>query len=139
MFCGEVEALGNVMTAARIGAWVTAGGLTWLDITVDTEVCPVAPAAVTAADTTLAPTTSGVADLTAAELTRTFGVGGMEADVTLDVTGVAGLEIMPVEETSASAGCFCIASDEGVFLSSVSTDSLAELCDALPASCACWC
>lgn len=105
------------MIAARSGAWVTAGGLTWLDITVsppgcEAEICPLAAAAVIAADTTLAPTTSGVEDLTdAAELTMTFDGGAMEADVTVEVTGVAGLGSMLEERASALVGSFLSASD----------------------------
>lgn len=98
------------MTAARRGAWVTAGGLIWLDSPpgFDAEVCPLAPAAVIAADTTLAPTTSGVADLTGTELTMAFGAGVMEA---VKVTDVAGLFSMLEGGPSASAQWFLCASD----------------------------
>lgn len=102
-FCAEVDGLVKAMIAARSGAWVTAGGLTWLDITpgCEAEVCPLAPAAITDADTILSPCTSGVADLTGAELTMTLGVGVME---TVEVTGVAGLWSM--FKDGASAGSF---------------------------------
>lgn len=104
------------MIAAWSEAWVTAGGLIGLDITVsppgcDVEVCLLVLTAVIPADTTLAPTTSGVADLTGTELTMTFGVGAMEADVPVEVTCVAGLVSVLEAGPSASAGGFLSVTD----------------------------